>query len=88
MEKRRELQIRQIVGLGSRTVSVSMLILYRTANLIVTCPICTGSFKNSLVALHIEKCNGVPPASAAAWGKLMNGGAASQAAGNECVVSG
>ncbi|KAK4332730.1 RING-type domain-containing protein [Rhodotorula toruloides] len=56
-------------------------------NLIVTCPICAGSFKNSLVALHVEKCNGVAPAStgAAAWGNLMNGGSsgASQVAGNE-----
>ncbi|BGO89722.1 hypothetical protein NBRC10512_004377 [Rhodotorula toruloides] len=56
-------------------------------NLIVSCPICAGSFRNSLVALHVEKCNGVAPAStgAAAWGKLMDGGGSgpSQAAGNE-----
>lgn len=60
-----------------------------SANLIVSCPICAGSFRNSLVALHVEKCNGVAPAStgAAAWGKLMDGGGSgpSQAAGNECI---
>ncbi|GAA5947292.1 hypothetical protein JCM3775_004163, partial [Rhodotorula graminis] len=44
-------------------------------SLILECPLCGGSIKNALMALHVERCNGVPPpataTTSAAWGKLL-----------------
>ncbi|GAA5835370.1 hypothetical protein JCM9279_004521 [Rhodotorula babjevae] len=44
-------------------------------SLILECPLCGGSIKNALMALHVERCNGVPPpataSTSAAWGKLL-----------------
>jgi len=62
------------------------------ASLILECPLCGGSIKNALMALHVERCNGVaPPATAstsAAWGKLLgaNGrGGGARDGDSECV---
>ncbi|GAA6057691.1 hypothetical protein JCM3770_003847 [Rhodotorula araucariae] len=45
-------------------------------SLILECPLCGGSIRNALMALHVERCTGVPPTgnSSAAWGKLLGGG--------------
>ncbi|BGP46161.1 E3 ubiquitin-protein ligase rad18 [Rhodotorula kratochvilovae] len=45
-------------------------------SLILECPLCGGSIKNALMASHVERCNGVPPAgnTSAAWGKLLGAG--------------
>ncbi|TNY17571.1 hypothetical protein DMC30DRAFT_449616 [Rhodotorula diobovata] len=47
-------------------------------SLILECPLCGGSIKNALMALHVERCNGVAPPpptqSTAAWGRLLGTG--------------
>lgn len=54
------------------------------ANLAVSCPICSGSFKNSELNRHLDRCNGMPPIasksageSKSAWGDLMKIGSKS-----------